>query len=275
MENIIDAILLESTSYNNNYINSKISGKVTLSSGRTFGSYLDYLFLDSTNNSDFKEGLEQGTVIMRKLSIYSYWANINNTKLSQNEYSILRFIQKDSKGNAILKYKAKNRSNKRLPNVLYNDDMIYLSKKNIDRINKFSHLYIEKIENKFNEGIVEINDNLVYKIIIKNKSDKDYKYDLIITEKLSQYVTYKSHSETKTIISFNYEINNKTLIWNIGKLSKGEEVIISYSVKITSGSFGDIIENIGFVGNIPSSNVKNKIGINLDNKKKELIKKKL
>ena len=273
MENIIDAILLESTSYNNNYINSKISGKVTLSSGRTFGSYLDYLFLDSTNNSDFKEGLEQGTVIMRKLSIYSYWANINNTKLSQNEYSILRFIQKDSKGNAILKYKAKDRSNKRLPNVLYNNDMIYLSKKNIDRINKFSHLYIEKIVNKFNEGIVEIDDILVYKIIIKNKSDKDYKYDLIITEKLSQYVTYKSHSETKTIISFNYEINNKTLIWNIGKLSKGEEVIISYSVKITSGSFGDIIENIGFVGNIPSSNVKNKIGINLDNKKKELIKK--
>ena len=116
---------------------------------------------------------------------------------------------------------------------------------------------------------------MVYKIIIKNKSDKDYKYDLIITEKLSQYVTYQSHSETKKIFSFNFEINNKTLIWNIGKLSKGEEVIISYSVKITSGSFGDIIENIGFVGNIPSSNVKNKIGINLDNKKKRINKKKL
>ena len=76
------------------------------------------------NNTNFKEGLEQGTVIMRKLSIYSFWVNINNTKLSKNEYSILRFIQKDSKGNAVLKYKAKNRSNRRLPNYLYNDDII-------------------------------------------------------------------------------------------------------------------------------------------------------
>ena len=112
-----------------------------------------------------------------------------------------------------------------------------------------------------------------YKIIIKNKSNKDYKYDLIVTEKLSQYVAYKSHYESKKIVSFNYEINNNTLIWNIGKLIKGEEVIINYSVKITSGNFGDIIENIGFTGNIPSSTVKNKIGINLDNKRKELIKK--
>ena len=40
--------------------------------------------------------------------------------------------------------------------------------------------------NKFNEGIVEIDDILDYKIIIKNKSNKDYKYDLIVTEKLSQ-----------------------------------------------------------------------------------------
>ena len=112
-----------------------------------------------------------------------------------------------------------------------------------------------------------------YKIIIKNKSNKDYKYDLIVTEKLSQYVAYKSHYESKKIVSFNYEINNNTLIWNIGKLIKGEEVIISYSVKVTSGNLGDNIENIGFVGNTPSSTVKNKIGINLDNKKKELIKK--
>ena len=271
--NIIDAILMESSLNNNAYISSKISGKVTLPSGKTFGNYLDYLFLDSINNTNFKEGMEQGTVFFGKLSIYSFWVNINNTKLSKNEYAILRFIQKDSKGNAVLKYKANNRSNRRLPNDLYYDDIIHLPKKNLDRINKFRHLYIEKIVDKFNEAIVEIGDILVYKIIIKNKSDKDYKYDLIINESLSQYVTYESHSETKKNVSFNYEINNKTLIWNIGKLIKGEEVIISYSVKITSGNLGDTIENIGFVGNILSSTVKNTIGINLDNKKKELIKK--
>ena len=207
--NIIDAILMESTSYNNTYINSKISEKVTLSSGETFGNYLDYLFLNSMNNTNFKEGLEQGTVNIRRLSIYSYWVNINNTKLSEKEYSILRFIQKDSKGNAILKYKAINRSNKRLPNDLFNDDIIHLPKKNLDRIQKFSHLYIEKIVNKFNEAIVEIGDILIYKIIIKNKSDKDYKYDLIVTEKLSQYVIYKNHYEAKKIVSFNYEISIK------------------------------------------------------------------
>ena len=92
--NIIDAILMESTSSNNTYIYSKISDKVTLSSGKEFGSYLHKLFLDSKNNTDFKEGLEQGTVNMRKLSIDSNWVKLNNTKLSQNEYSILRFIKK-------------------------------------------------------------------------------------------------------------------------------------------------------------------------------------
>ena len=39
--NIIDAILLESTPYDNAYINSKISRKVTLPSGEAFGNYLD------------------------------------------------------------------------------------------------------------------------------------------------------------------------------------------------------------------------------------------
>ena len=40
--NIIDAILMESAPYDNAYINSKISRKVTLPSGKTFGNYLDF-----------------------------------------------------------------------------------------------------------------------------------------------------------------------------------------------------------------------------------------
>ena len=268
--NVKDAIIME-TVYSN-YINSKISKQVTLSSGRIFGSHLDYLYLDCIKNNDFKEGFEQGTLYTRKLSKYSSWININNTKLSKNEYSILRFIHKDSKGNAILKYKANNKNNKLLPNNLDNNDIIELPKKNIDRIYKFNHLYIEKIVNKFNEGIVEIGDILIYKIIIRHEGEKEYNYDLIVTENLSPYVTYETHYETKMILSFKYNINNKTLIWNTGKLSKGEEIVISYFVKITSGKFGDIIESKGFVGNIPSSIVTNIIGINLDNKKKELIK---
>ena len=52
-----------------------------------------------------------------------------------------------------------------------------------------------------------------------------------------------------------------------------EEKIINYKVKIVSGNQYDIIENIGFVGNIQSSLVKNTIGINLNkNQKNSIIK---
>ena len=118
--------------------------------------------------------------------------------------------------------------------------------------------------NKFNGGIVEIGDILAYSIIIKNGGDLDYNQDLIIIENISQYVTYEAHYENKTIISFKYELNSNILIWNIGKLKKGEQIIVSYFAKVTSGKSGDIIESSGMVGNITSSTIKNIIGINLD-----------
>ena len=269
----IDAILMESTSGSNSYVNSKIAKKVKLPSGNEFGNILDFLFLDNKLNTKFKEGLIQGTVNINFLSSQTYWKNINNTQLRRNEYSILRFIQKDSFGNAILKYKTIYKPSKYLPNDLFNDQAIILSKRILDRM-KFHHLYIEKIVNKFNGGIVEIGDILAYSIIIKNGGDLDYNQDLIIIENISQYVTYEAHYENKTIISFKYELNSNTLIWNIGKLKKGEQIIVSYFAKVTSGKSGDIIESSGMVGNIPSSTIKNIIGINLDNKKKDLIKKK-
>lgn len=269
----IDAILMESTSGSNSYVNSKISKKVKLPSGDEFGNYLDFLFLNNKLNTKFKEGLEQGTLNIGLLSTQPYWKNINNTQLRKNEYSILRFIQKDSIGNAILKYKTIIKPSKYYPNDLVNDEIIILPKRVTDRI-KFHHLYIEKIVNKFNGCIVEIGDILAYKIIIKNGGDKDYNHDLVIIENISQYVTYETHYENKTNISFKKGLNNKTLIWNIGKLNKGEQIIVSYFVKITSGKPGDIIESNGMVGNIPSSIIRNIIGINLDNKKKDLIKKK-
>ena len=265
---IKDAIIMESTSGNNAYVISKLSEGVVLPSGSNFGSALDYLYLDYKNNTQFKEGREQGTVNLRKLSAQYTWKNINNTKSRANEYSILRFVQKDSKGNAILKYTLQH---KNLPNDFLNDDVIILPKRNTDRI-KFSHLYIEKIVNKFNGCIVEVGEILNYKIIIKNEGDKDYIDDLLITENLSEYVTFESHYETKEIKSFKYEINNNKLMWNIGKLQKGEKIIVSYYVKIIRGNSGDIIESVGNVGNIPSSTIINIIGVNLDNKKKNIIK---
>ena len=70
---------MESTSGNNAYVISKLTEGVDLPSGSNyFGSALDYLYLDYKNNTQFKEGREQGTVNIRKLSTHYVWKNINN-----------------------------------------------------------------------------------------------------------------------------------------------------------------------------------------------------
>jgi hypothetical protein len=162
----------------------------------------------------------------------------------------LRFIRKDSDGNAILKYKTKYTN---YPNQILNDQLIVLPKKSIDRYKKFNHLYIEKTVSANNNNIVELNDILNYKIVIKNFGSKIYSYNLIVYENLPKYVTFIDHQENDTILSFNQEPENKRLKWDLGKLKKGQEFIINYTVKVTSGKPGDIIENTSLVGNIPSS----------------------
>jgi len=101
-----------------------------------------------------------------------------------------------------------------------------------------------------------------------------YPYNLIVYENLPKYVTFLDHQENNVILSFNQEPENKRLKWDLGKLKRGQEFIINYTVKITSGKPGDIIESTGLVGNIPSSIVRNTLGINLDVNKMNLIKKK-
>ena len=102
-------------------------------------------------------------------------------------------------------------------------------------------------------------------------SKDKYKNDLIVTENLSQFVTFETNYENKKNINFNYDIKNKKLICNIGKLESKEEIIIHYLVKVTSGKSKDIIESIGYVNNIPTTRIKNIFGINLNNNKKNLI----
>ena len=94
--------------------------------------------------------------------------------------------------------------------------------------------------------------------MIKNAGDSNYNEDLIVTEKLDKNVEYINSTKK-------YFKQNRTLIWNLGKLQSGEEIIIEYCVKIKGGNLGDIISNVGKVGNIPSSTVKNIIGKNLNN----------
>ena len=150
-----------------------------------------------------------------------------------------------------------------------NNEKIELKERSLDRL-KFKRLYIEKLVDKNNNNIVELGDVLNYKIIIKNRSKKYYEEDLIVTEFLSEYVEYESHYENKEIISFNYD-KNRTLSWNIGKLKNGSEIVLNYLVKVTSGKSNDIINSTGFVNNIPTSKIKNTIGINLNGNQKEVL----
>ena len=132
-------------------------------------------------------------------------------------------------------------------------------------------MYIEKIVDKNTGSIVEIGDFLTYSIIVKNCGKEDYKEDLIVSENLSQFVNYEKYYSNSSGISFEYNKEDRKLKWNIGKLKAKEEKIINYTVKVISGNPYDIIENIGFVGNIQSSVVKNTIGINLNRKQKNSI----
>ena len=173
-------------------------------------------------------------------------------------------INQDADGNAIIKYKTSSGEN-------VNDKIIDLSNKNIDRI-KFKHLYIEKLVNAKHNNIVEIGDILIYKIIIKNLSKKDYTNYLIVNEYLSKYVTFESNNIQNEDINFNFDEQNKELKWNIGKLKKGDEIILSYSVKIISGKSKDVIISLGYVNNIPTTTIKNIIGNNLNKKQMDLLK---
>ena len=269
--NIKDIIFMESGyGRGRSWVNSKISETITLPNGKSFGSKTHFLFLNNYIPKDFEEGLEQGTVQLSRFPSSSTWVNINNTKTRHKEYSILRFIHNNSKGIPILKYKA---INKNYPNNILNNQPIVLPDNTLDRI-KYSHIYIEKTVNKINDNIVEIGDILQYKIIIRNMGKKDYG-EIIVNEYISNFVEYESHYENRTDISFNFDINNKKVIWTINKLKHGEEIDIFYFVKIIRGKPGDVIESIGFVGNIPSSKVKNIIGNNLHkNQMKSIIEKK-
>ena len=155
--NIIEGYIMESGyGKGRSWVNSKISETITLPNGEGFGTKNHFLFLNSKVNTDFEEGLEQGTVQLGKLSTYSTWVAMSDPKSRQKEYSILRFIQKNSKGIPILTFKTLQPN---YPNNILNNQPIVLPDKSLDRL-KYSHIYIEKTVNKIRENIVEIGDIL-------------------------------------------------------------------------------------------------------------------
>ena len=197
-----DAIIMESTPGAGQYANAKFD-RVYLTNNQMFSG--SFLFLSSKINTLFKPNQIEGTLGFLRLSEYKSWVDLNNTKLRLEEYSILRFVQNDSEGNAILKYTAVDLKQ---PNQFLNNQKIILSNINLDRI-KFSHLYIQKTVNAHNNNIVQFGDTLNYKIIIKNMGSKMYDNNLIVTEILSEYVTFLDHHESDVVLTFKKELNKK------------------------------------------------------------------
>ena len=259
-----DAIFIEVTSGTGSYVNSKINKTTVYHNGLPYGGDSRVLFLNTVNDTN----IELGAVYIDYLSKNRVWNEINNSKYKKIEYSILRFIHEGENSEAILKYS--DLIDK--PDQIANDSTINLNDKNLDR-KDFSHLYIEKTVDKFNGNIVEIGETLVYKIIVKNKALKlNYTRDLVIVENLSEFVEFQRNYTSNTVKSFEYNSTDRKLIWNIGQLNKGDEVIIEYSVIVTNGSYNSIIVSTGTVGNISSSTIKNVIGNNLDIYKQNAIK---
>ena len=256
--NVVDAWIMESAhGKGKNYILTKIPKLVSIGNNISFGNANHYLYHNTYENTSWEYGLTQGSLNVTQLSTYPNWVNIN-TSSRCDEYSILRFIGTDKDGNAILNYQGAN----------YNDsnhdgEIIELSDKIKDRV-KYSRLYIEKTVDVNTDDIVETNDELTYTIIIKNNSDNNYNEDIIVSENISKYVTYKSYTSNKSSIVCSQDLDNDKISWNIGKLSSGEKVSISYTVKVKKNNNGKIIESTGTVANIPSSVVKDTIGINLN-----------
>ena len=71
--NVIDEIVMES-GYGNRgeYANSKISESVKLPNGEAFGTKNHFLFLNRGINTDFEEGLEEGTLPLTRFSTYRF-----------------------------------------------------------------------------------------------------------------------------------------------------------------------------------------------------------
>lgn len=136
-----DVIIIESIHGKGKaYVNSKIANRVKLPKGGEFAGPNHFLYLNEKMNSNFEEGLLQGSIGLKKLSKYKHWVNLNNAE-RKDEYSIMRFVHKDSNGNAILKFNANDLIQ---TNQILSDGIVILSENQLDRARKYNHLFIEK-----------------------------------------------------------------------------------------------------------------------------------
>ena len=280
-ENVVDAWVMQSTYNGNAYVVTKQprseqkvealgdiqnenGKKITTAGEINFGRGLYSLHYENRKNKYTQD--YQGTVRYGKLS--DSWAYFKN----KDEYSVLRFTDRDDDGNAVLNYKGTGNKVDETGKEEHNNEIINLSEKDKGRL-KYSKLYIEKTVDACTDDFVKEGDILTYQILVKNKSENSYTNDLKVTENISEFVTYQNNSENITKSNSQTDANNKVnkLEWNLGKLQSGEEKIITYKVKVNKNTCGQTIESTGKVGNIDSSNVTNKIRNELTSSQKKII----
>lgn len=250
--NIIDAYVIHALGRNN--ISTKIADSISIGGKIKFGNDNHFLYYYSKKNKLYDEGLVEGAINLTSIKSTTGWKNISKTS-KKSEYSILRFVQKDAAGNAVLLYNGTDYDDKK-----HSNELVELSSETKSRIN-FNKLYIEKTVSAHADDIVQGGEELTYTIRIKNNSDKNYTQNIIVKEQLNENITYKVYNCNKSGISIKKSSSN--LEWDLGKLAKGEEIVINYKVTVKDKKWGKVIESKGTVNNIPTTVVKNTISYNL------------
>lgn len=266
--NPIDAYVLQCGGASGRaYVKTKITDDINIGSSLSMGDSLTRLYHGKVENQTYGNGLIEGGLNLTLLSKRKAWTDIN-TSSKANEYSVLRFISDDENGNAILNYKGEE-----FEDTNHIDEPIDITEKSKNRI-KYPNIYIEKSVNLYNNTMVDAEDELTYSIKIKNNSEYNYNDNIIVSENISNFTTFKNYEENEIIELFEKNLDQGKIQWVLRPLASGEETTIEYTLIVKNNCDGNTIESKGTVANIPSSIIKNKIDISLTKSQKDSIKNK-
>ncbi|MCQ2478369.1 MAG: DUF11 domain-containing protein, partial [Clostridia bacterium] len=249
---ITDAETIESTYGDGKIINveSKVATNVPDGVER-FGNNNHYLY-----HGD-------GSLYYGKLSDSDTWTRLSDS--GKANCSILRFIQSDTNGNAVLNYRGAAYGDRD-----YINEAIELNSTAKARI-RFEKLYIEKTVDVFNDSIVEAGDKLTYTLTVKNKSRKDYTEDLKIIENIPENTTYNSCEADNSEAKITVDEKGGKIECNVGKLGLDHKVTLTYTVTVNKSSEGKTVISAGSVGGISTAEIYNPISKNLTKEQKAAI----
>lgn len=122
-------------------------------------------------------------------------------------------------------------------------------------------------------GTVATGDNLTYTIKISNDSNNEHylKWGSQYEHGTREAVTYKNLVVTETApegtelvassVNADAKVEGGKVTWNIDSIAPGESVELTYTVKVTAPAGSYIVNDGGFVNNIPSNSIKNTVGV--------------